>query len=203
MKAEDLLKGIEEVIIREIPADDSTSREEKLILMEAILKHRPKVIVETGTHKGLTTCYMGLSAKEVGAVIHTYDPFEWGARGNFSKFLDLPIIMHEAKGITCDIENIDFAFIDGFHEKEHVVGELDVILPRLTDGALVYFHDTNGSSVTCDVPGGIKEKGLEVEVLKTLNGMMLYKHGKNISDKPVNKTKRSRNNTAKSQEPSV
>lgn len=191
MKSEEILKNREDEFIREIPSEDSTSREEKLILMEAILKHKPKVIVETGTHRGLTTCYLGLAAKEVGAVIHTYDPFEWGAYGNFAKFLDLPIIYHQAPGKSCDVESVDFFFCDGFHEKFHVVEELKAILPKLTENAVIYFHDTNGRNESCDVPGGIEEIGLRVEYLKTLNGMAVYYHG-GIEVKPKTKKKNER-----------
>lgn len=182
IKAEDLLNEIEPLILKEIPGEDSTSREEKLILMQTILDRKPKVIVETGTHRGLTTCYMGLAAKEVGAVIHTYDPFEWGAYGNFGKFPELPIVYHQSGGVTCDIDNIDMAFIDGFHEKFHVVDELNVILPRLSDNAIVYLHDTNGSNESCDVPGGIDEVGIKVKYLKTLNGMAVYENKRNNSN---------------------
>ena len=176
MTAEDLLKDIEEKIIQEIPQDDSSSREEKLMLMEAILKKKPKVIVETGTHRGKTTVYMGLAAKEVGAHIHTFDPFEWGAYGNFAKFLDLPITYYQKPGKECDIKDIDFLFIDGWHEKIYVLEEIDAIFPNLKKGAIVYFHDTNGSNISCDVPGAIEERGLNVEYLKTQNGMAVYKH---------------------------
>lgn len=176
MTPEQLLKDREEEIIREIPCEDSTSREEKIILMQEILDRKPKVIVETGTHRGLTTCYMGLAAKEVGAHIYTYDPFEWGASGNFAKFLDLPISYYQQPGVTCNLENIDFAFIDGFHEKFHVVDELNILLPKLSKGAIVYLHDTNGVSESCDVPGGIDEVGLKVKYLKTQNGMAVYEN---------------------------
>lgn len=176
-QAEALLKEREELIKREIPSEDSTSREEKLILMQEILNRKPKVIVETGTHRGLTTCYLGLAAKEVGAHIHTYDPYDWGAYGNFAKFLDLPITYYKEPGKSCAVETVDFFFCDGFHEKEHVVQELDTILPKLSEGAVVYFHDTLGRSESCDVPGGIEHHGLNVEYLATLNGMAKYIHG--------------------------
>lgn len=176
MKAEDLLKDREEEILREIPSEDSTSREEKLILMQEILNVKPKVIVETGTHRGLTTCYLGLAAKEVGAHIYTYDPFDWGASGNFAKFLDLPITYFKKAGILCEMQEVGFAFIDGFHEKHHVLSEIDMILPKLIKGAIVYFHDTNGSDIYCDVPGALTEKNLQVEYLKTTNGMAKYTH---------------------------
>lgn len=197
LKAEDLLKEREEIIKREIPSEDSTSREEKLILMQEILDNKPKVIVETGTHRGLTTCYLGLAAKEVGAVIHTYDPFDWGAYGNFAKFLDLPITYHQAPGKTCDVPQVDFFFCDGFHEKFHVIEELDTMLPKLSNGAIVYFHDTNGRNDSCDVPGGIEHHGLKVEYLKTLNGMAKYVHNSNntndsttVSEPNVRKSKK-------------
>ena len=149
--------------------------------MQEILDNKPKVIVETGTHRGLTTCYLAIAAKEVGAVIHTYDPYDWGAYGNFSKFLDLPITYHQQPGKSCDIPSVDFFFCDGFHEKFHVVEELDMMLPKLTPGAIVYFHDTNGRNDYCDVPGGIEHHGLNVTYLKTLNGMAKYVHNSNNS----------------------
>lgn len=173
-EAEELLKDIEDRIKAEIPQDSSTDRAEKLILMQEILNHEPKIIVETGTHRGMTTVYMGLAAKKVGAIIYTYDPFEWGAYGNFAKFLDLPIVYHQEPGISSLIENIDFLFIDGYHEKVHVLAEIDALFPKLNEGALVFFHDTNGSNPSCDVPGAIKERNLEVVHLETLNGMEKY-----------------------------
>lgn len=204
MKAEDLLKGREELLIKEIPSEDSTSRDEKLILMQEILDRKPKVIVETGTHRGLTTCYLGLAAKEVGAVIHTYDPYDWGAYGNFSKFLDLPITYHQAPGKSCDLPQVDFFFCDGFHEKFHVIEELDMMLPKLSSDAVIYFHDTNGSNDSCDVPGGIDHHKLKVTYLKTLNGMAKYEH--NTKDKrtdSVDSTTVSKHNTGKSRKTNV
>lgn len=176
MTPEELLKDREEEITREIPNEDSTSREEKIILMQAILDIQPKIIVETGTHRGLTTCYMGLAAKEVGAHIYTYDPFDWGAGGNFAKFLDLPITYFKMPGKDCTIAHIDFAFIDGFHERIQVLKEITNIFPRLTTGATVYFHDTNGADIHCDVPGAIEQMELPVTYIQTLNGMAIYTH---------------------------
>lgn len=179
MKSEEILKNREDEFIREIPSEDSTSREEKLILMDAILKNKPKIILETGTHRGLTTCYLALAAKEVGGVVHTYDPFDYGAENNFAKFPDLPIVYHREPGKNCDLPSIDLFFCDGYHEKTHVIEELTMVLPKLSKKAIIYFHDTNGSNALCDVPGGIDAMGLKVEYLKTLNGMAIYKHGAN------------------------
>lgn len=180
------IEKLEELIKQEIPQDDSTSREEKMILHDEIKRLKPKTVVETGTHRGLTTCYMlcALADNEFGH-LHTADPFEWGAYGNFAKFMDLHpyVTYHQKPGVeladNIKETGIDFAFIDGFHEKFHVVAEIEALFPYLNEGAVVYFHDTNGRNESCDVPGGIEEKGLKVEYLKTLNGMAKYVHNNN------------------------
>lgn len=180
----------EELIIKEVPQDDSTSHEEKMILYEEIKTLKPKHVVETGTHRGLTTLYLLHALWENGeGHLNTADPYEWGAKGNFRKFpeLEAHVTWHNTRGsemITGLPEGVDFAFIDGFHEKHEVVEELDVLLPKLAPGAVVYFHDTNGRNEHCDVPGAIEEKGLSVKYLKTQNGMAKYIHGSNADDTP-------------------
>lgn len=166
----------EPTLIREVPCDDSTSPEEKHILMDEIRKRKAKIIVETGTHKGLTTCYLAFAALDTGGHVYTYDPYEWGAAGNFDKFDWLPITYHQKPGKDIEQDSIDFAFIDGFHEKVEVLAEIDTLLPRLAPGAVVYFHDTNGSNPSCDVTGALDERGMKYELLKTLNGMAKYEH---------------------------
>lgn len=184
-----MLEQLEPRLINEIPQDDSTSREEKVILYEEIKKLKPKLVVETGTHRGLTTCYMLCALAENGdGHLHTADPYEWGAYGNFAKFMELHpfVTYYQMPGVQMadKIEGeIEFAFIDGFHEKVEVLAEIDKIFPKLKEGAVVYFHDTNGSNPSCDVPGAIDERGLKVEYLKTLNGMAKYVHNTNSNDK--------------------
>lgn len=186
---------LEQRIIKEVPNEDSTSLKEKVLLMDLIRKHKPKTIVEIGTHRGLTTLYMAVAAKEVGATIDTYDPFEWGARGNFRKFEDVFdfITYHQEGSLACDLDKIDFIFCDGYHEKDVVVGEIEHFWPKLTKKAVVVFHDTNGSNPLCDVPGALNEKGLKVKYLKTENGLAIYEHDKRNNNK--HKTKRARKST--------
>lgn len=174
-------KELEQKILAEVPAEDSTSHEEKMILYNEIKKLKPKNIVETGTHRGLTTLYMAAAVVEnKKGHINTADPFDWGASGNFRKFPDHEkvITFHKLPGkdMIPMVDKIDFAFIDGFHEKHIVLEEIKALLPQLAPGAVVYFHDTNGRNPYCDVPGAIEEAGMKVEVIKTLNGMMKYVH---------------------------
>lgn len=192
----------EEQILKEIPQDDSTAHEEKVILYEAIKEAKPEVVVEIGTHRGLTSCYMlmALDENEKGH-LHTADPYEWGARGNFRKFPELEkrVTWYQKPGkeLVHDIDKIDFMFVDGFHEKEYVLEEIDALFPLLTEGAVVFFHDTNGSNAYCDVPGAIEARGLEVEYLKTPNGMAKYVHGTKPKAKAPTKKKTTRANTKK------
>lgn len=167
----------EEKIIREVPQDDSTDIEEKMLLYNEIKKRKPKVVVETGTHRGKTTLYMAHALYELGeGHLHTADPYEWGALGNFRKFPELEkhITYYQIPGKDLVVDNIDFLFIDGYHEKEEVLAEIDALFPKLSKDAVVYFHDTGGRSPTCDVPGAIEERGLKVEYLSTKNGMAVY-----------------------------
>lgn len=169
----------EEEIRREVPLDDSTDIEEKMVLYKAIKKLKPKVVVETGTHRGLTSLYMAHALFEnKKGHLHTADPYEWGAVGNFRKFpqLEERITYYQIPGKDLNVENIDFLFIDGYHEKIEVLAEIDALFPKLNKGAHVYFHDTNGSNISCDVPGAIDERGLKVKYLKTKNGMAHYIH---------------------------
>ena len=181
---------LEERIKSEVPQDDSTSIEEKMILHNAILELKPKIVVETGTHKGLTTMYMLEAIRQNGeGHMWTADPFEWGAVGNFRKFPDLEkiITFEQVPGKDVSVDGIDFLFIVGFHEKVEVLAEIDALFPKLNPGAHVYFHDTNGSNISCDVPGAIEERGLKVEYIKTLNGMAHYVH-KDIGSKSIDPT---------------
>lgn len=176
----------EEDIIREVPNEDSLDISEKMILFDEIKKLKPKVVVETGTHKGLTSLYLASALRENGeGHLHTADPYEWGALGNFRKFpeLDEYITYYQIPGKDLKVDNIDLLFIDGYHEKVEVVAEIKALFPRLSPNAIVYFHDTNDSLPTCDVPGAIEEMGLKVKYLKTINGMARYDHNRNTNNK--------------------
>lgn len=200
-----MTEELKEKIQREIPAEDSTSEEEKEILASEIRKRKPKVIVEIGTHRGMTTLYMAEAALEVGAHIHTCDPDEsWGQVGNFRKFPEFPnITYYPVKGKDLDVSNIDFIFCDGFHEKVYVIEELEHFLPRLNDGGVIYFHDTAGSNIHCDVPGAIDEKGLKVTYLQTLNGMAVYEHNQDKRNNSLDTNVGTRGNAKKSRKPNV
>lgn len=159
----------------DLPVDSSTSLSEKLILQALILAFHSKNIVEIGTHWGLTTLYLAEAALQVGGHVTTYDPYDYGQAATFDKYPNLPITFHLAKAIESQDTDIDFLFVDGFHEKHLVLEELEHFMPRLAPGALVVFHDTKERNPSCDVPGALEEWGLPVYNLDTENGLVIYR----------------------------
>ena len=170
-------KELEEKIIREVPKDDSTSRGEKMLLYWLIRELKPDVVVETGTHRGLTTCYMASAILENGkGHITTCDPNpEWGSRSNFDKFPELSnlITFKLTEGKKLQIPNIDFFFCDGFHSKQDVLEEIDAIFPYLSPVATVVFHDCWYGN-TDGVNEAIEERGLHSIWLPTKNAIRIY-----------------------------
>lgn len=171
-------KELEEKIIREVPADDSTSHGEKMLLYWLIRNLKPKNVVETGTHKGLTTCYIAAALKDNGiGHITTCDPTEqWHQRGNFAKFPELmDIITFKAvRGDQLEVEQpVDFFFCDGYHGIQDVLEEIDHFFPKLSKSCVVVFHDCWYGN-TDGVNEAIEARGLKTIWLPTKNAIRIY-----------------------------
>ena len=167
-----------ELINKEIPADDSASVGEKMLLYWLIRELKPEIVIETGTHKGLTTAYMAhaLFDNQKGH-IHTADPFDWGQRGNFSKIGEIGnfITYYQEQGedMIKKIDKIDFAFIDGFHEKHKVLPEIRELIPKLSKNAIVVFHDCWHGN-TDGVNEAVEEMRLKSIWIPTTNAIRIY-----------------------------
>lgn len=172
-----------DLIEAEVPQDDSASLGEKLLLYGLIRAIQPDVCVETGTHRGKTSLYMAHALFDNGkGHLHTYDPFTtWDARGNFNKFLQFApyLTYYPQEGKTMSQENINFAFIDGYHEKDIVLEEINVLLPRLAKNAIVVFHDCDDILENNEnlANAAIKAAGLKNVYIKSQNRVRIYEHG--------------------------
>lgn len=181
-----MLKHIER--ISKIYQDDSTSWGEKMLLYWLIRETRPRVVVETGTHKGATTYVMAQAVCDNGiGEIHTYDPNDWGVVEEGKAFPELSALVtyHQCRGDEMEVDGIDFAFIDGLHEDYEVRKELGRLLPRLNQGAVVVFHDCWPAvdKTRADVNSALD--GLTTTWLPTSHALRIYTHGE-MYDKPDN-----------------
>lgn len=169
-------------IYDEILADDSADEAEQLLLYSFIRSTKPKTIVETGTHRGRTTLIMAEAIKDEGieAHIHTADPYPWGQEENFAKFPELSknITFHNIPGKDIHVEQIDFLFIDGFHEKAEVIAEWEALSPKLSENAIVIFHDCDyPGNKLCDPNGAIEELKIPTIWVPTKNKMRIFAKG--------------------------
>lgn len=167
---------------KEIPSDDSTSEGEKMILYSLIRELKPETVIETGTHRGLTSVYLAQALVDNGkGVLHTCDPNdEWGQVGNFRKFPEIVgiVTFYRKMGsqmLREDIDTpIDFAFIDGFHGRMDVIPEIKALLPLLSENAVVVFHDCWPLNESDGVNEACAEMGLHSVWLPTKNAMRVY-----------------------------
>lgn len=171
-------KGLFKRTETEIPADDSTSVGEKMLLYWLIRELKPEVAIETGTHRGLTSIFMAHALMDNGrGKLHTADPFEWGQVGNFAKFPELKDFIHfyfeEGSKMIDKLDKIDFAFIDGYHEVKDVVPELNNLMPKLSPNAVVVLHDCWYGN-TDGVNEALEACGLQSVWLPTQNAIRIF-----------------------------
>lgn len=118
-------------------------------LLHAIVRAiKPRVIVETGTHKGFSALMMAKALQQNGSGhIHTVDMEDHGTRELFSRF-GLSSLATFHKMMSVDLirtmpkdRKIDFLWLDADHSEESVISEMNVALPLLKPGSYVGFHD--------------------------------------------------------------
>ena len=167
---------------KEIPSDDSTSEGEKMILYSLIRELKPEVVIETGTHRGLTSVYLAQALLDNNkGSLYTCDPNdEWGQNGNFRKFPEFNTIITFFNQMGKEMlkhfrdGKIDFAFIDGFHGKHDVIPEIKALLPKLSENAVVVFHDCWPLNESDGVNEACAEMGLHSVWLPTKNAIRIY-----------------------------
>ena len=130
-------------------------------LLYALVKSaKPKVVVEIGSARGRSTCFMGMALKENGAgKIFAIDPHTVTAwndadsvdtydilRGNVAALgLDGVVeILRKTSGEVAEgwSQEIDILFIDGDHSYEGAKRDWDLFSPFVKPFGSVIFHDT-------------------------------------------------------------
>jgi len=134
----------------------SAKRERDMILYNLIRCMKPKICLELGTCLGISACYQGLALKfnQSGTLVTLEG----------SKIL-ASIAIDNVKSLGLDnvtvlvgkfyetmpqallhYNPVDFAFIDGHHEENATIKYWQMLLPFLSDNAVIVFDDIRWSS---------------------------------------------------------
>ena len=152
------LKGFEEL-------HDSAWNGLETLAYQIVKRHRPKVIVELGTHMGLSALSMGLALKDLGEGGRLFAIDSWegdpqaGQYGRLDdhvyrtflgrcKELDLestitPLKMYFDDALDKVDTPIDLLHIDGLHTWDAVNHDWATYGPLVRPGGLILFHDVH------------------------------------------------------------
>lgn len=122
-------------------------REEALLLFAIVRVARPKLVVEFGFHRGHSALNFlaALPPSSRLVSLDTAAPAESIARASFEsdpRFRFIRRSQTEIGSVDLGDEQVDLAFFDASHDLEINRKTFEVLLPRLSPGALVVIHDT-------------------------------------------------------------
>jgi len=163
--------------IEQVPRDDAARIDQQMLLYWLIRGSKPKICVEIGTHRGSTALYLAHALYDNGlGKLITCDPYDYGQDDTFKQIPELNnfIEFRKQRGNELDVDNIDFLFIDGFHEYEAVRDEILYLFPRLSSEAIVVFHDCGGDNELVGVNKAIEEAKIKTVWLPMSGKMRIY-----------------------------
>jgi len=166
--------------IEQIERDDSAHLDQQMLLYWLIRGMKPDTVVEVGTHRGVTALYMAHALYDNGrGHLITCDPKDWNQEENLSSIPELAnhITYERERGIDLNfvsIESVDLVFVDGFHEYEAVLEEIQYYLPLLTSEGVMVFHDCGGDNQQVGVNRAIEESGIEATWIPMSGKLRIY-----------------------------
>ncbi len=125
---------------------------EGMTLYGLVRKHRPAVVVETGTNIGCSTMYLAEAVKDNNeGHVYTADTsikLLKDARTNIDRAgLIEYVTIRNSTGVAMieSLERVDFAFLDSgeHHEYEIVKPEYEALVPKMPSGSVLVMHDPN------------------------------------------------------------
>lgn len=120
---------------------DATEDEVSEFIYGMIRAIQPDICLETGTHLGHTSKFIGKALKKNGqGILHTYEPNASKVEKAKAYCVGLPIQFHAAESMTqWSGEQIDFAWFDSLVPLRSK--EFEFYYPYMTNRTIVGFHD--------------------------------------------------------------
>jgi len=157
----------------------SISEEQAELITGLVKAIKPKVVLETGSHKGRSTRAIcdGLSDNWELTTVDVDDLWakppltDEQSKRVIRIFGASPSVLH-----TVSIKNIDFAFLDGPHDHDGVLGELEFVANNASDYCLILvdnYNDNSWPGVTTAVDDFIKEHKASKIIISSHTGMAL------------------------------
>jgi predicted O-methyltransferase YrrM len=128
-----------------------------------VREYRPRIVVELGTHMGLSALAMGMALRDLGegGKLYAVDTWQGDQHASYSNgdeiyhtflnrctslglidvIIPLRMMFHEARDRI--LGKIDMLHIDGEHTWDAVSRDFDTYLPLVRHGGIVMFHDVN------------------------------------------------------------
>jgi predicted O-methyltransferase YrrM len=125
-------------------------RPERVLLHALVRALRPVRVLEIGTHQGGSTLIMCAALDEVGAgrIVcvepnPAFEPGTWAAVAHRASLIEG--VSPDALGEAAEAARgpFDFVFVDGDHTTEGVRRDIEGVLPLLSIGSYVVFHDAH------------------------------------------------------------
>lgn len=112
-----------------------------LQIYDTVIKKSPKIIVELGVRKGMSTFTLSRAAQDTNATLISIDIKDCSKFCNWNKWKFVK--MNDLYFADIFKDKIDVLFIDTNHSFEHTINELKKFLPRMNKQGIIIMHDTN------------------------------------------------------------
>jgi predicted O-methyltransferase YrrM len=139
---------------------------------------RPENVLETGTHKGRSTSAIASALVKNGTGrLTTVDPVDYGLMSNGALTDDEKRVVTQVVGQTpdvfptLDIEDIDFAFIDGDHTLAGMIKDFKFVESRIAETCIVVIDNVSDDGYP-EIKGYFSNTKAGA-CLPTMNGMQI------------------------------
>ena len=176
--------------IKDIVKNSAISEKYGEMLFRLIEKFKPQTILELGTSLGMGTLY--LAKPNSRAKVYTIEGCLETAKKAFDNFKEIEAqnikqiegnINDKLPEFLNDIENLDFVYFDGNHQKEATLNYFKQCLQKAHNNTIFYFDDIHWSKGMEEAWEKIKaHKDITLTVDLFFSGIVFFKKGLSKQD---------------------